>query len=177
MVHLHTFVCSAKTWRHTLETSLIQNIVHGLLGMNILKWRRYCMEWTWVEAIQLYFHREYEHQGHCLTTHVALNTYWTKITTCARYISYLRYWKPVNTLAGHYHHSTRYNINFFNINTLNQDHHHKARRHREGGMRCCTKSKWLRPKVSSTLKWCLALLYDPPSKHLCNWDHLIFTSK
>ena len=31
------------------------------------------------DEIQLYFHREYEHQGHCLTTHVALNTYWIQI--------------------------------------------------------------------------------------------------
>ena len=27
------------------------------------------------EAIQLYFHREYEQEGHWLTTHVAVNTY------------------------------------------------------------------------------------------------------
>ena len=37
----------------------------------------YCMRGP--EEIQLYFHREYEHQGHCLTTHVALNTYWIQI--------------------------------------------------------------------------------------------------
>ena len=73
------------------------------------------------DEIQLYFHREYEHQGHCLTTHVALNTYWIQII--------------ITVMMG-----TRYT---------------------GGGMRCCTKSKWLvllRPKVSSSLTWSRALL-------------------
>ena len=82
--------------------------------------------WIWVlyegpEEIQLYFHREYEHQGHCLTTHVALNTYWIQII--------------ITVMMG-----TRYT---------------------GGGMRCCTKSKWLvllGPKVSSSLTWSRALL-------------------
>ena len=82
--------------------------------------------WIWVlyegpEQIQLYFHREYEHQGHCLTTHVALNTYWIQII--------------ITVMMG-----TRYT---------------------GGGMRCCTKSKWLvllGPKVSSSLTWSRALL-------------------
>ena len=79
----------------------------------------YCMRGP--EEIQLYFHREYEHQGHCLTTHVALNTYWIQII--------------ITVMMG-----TRYT---------------------GGGMRCCTKSKWLgplRPKVSSSLTWSRALL-------------------
>ena len=79
----------------------------------------YCMRGP--DEIQLYFHREYEHQGHCLTTHVALNTYWIQII--------------ITVMMG-----TRYT---------------------GGGMRCCTKSKWLvplRPKVSSSLTWSRALL-------------------
>ena len=79
----------------------------------------YCMRGP--DEIQLYFHREYEHQGHCLTTHVALNTYWIQII--------------ITVMMG-----TRYT---------------------GGGMRCCTKSKWLvllGPKVSSSLTWSRALL-------------------
>ena len=94
----------------------------------------YCMRGP--EEIQLYFHREYEHQGHCLTTHVALNTYWIQII--------------ITVMMG-----TRYT---------------------GGGMRCCTKSKWLdaveaKSEFIPYMEPCPA--YDPASQHRCNWDHLI----
>ena len=92
--------------------------------------------WIWVlyegpEEIQLYFHREYEHQGHCLTTHVAMNTYWIQII--------------ITVMMG-----TRYT---------------------GGGMRCCTKSKWLdaveaKSEFIPYMEPCPA--YDPASQHRCN---------
>ena len=89
----------------------------------------YCMRGP--EEIQLYFHREYEHQGHCLTTHVALNTYWIQII--------------ITVMMG-----TRYT---------------------GGGMRCCTKSKWLdavgaKSEFIPYMEPCPA--YDPASQHRCN---------